>query len=400
MAFQDTDEWWRERRVLARKLLDLGKFQSAYQVVRAAALPANQNYRAESHFVPGWIALRYLNDPAVAGEHFAHIDEGSVNPIVVARACYWRGRAAEAAGENEKMGLEYGAAARHGTAYYGQLARARLGLARIELRSPPQPNLGESRAVADELVRAVDMLYSIGERELVVNFAAELAEQTVDSAPLVGLAELATLRNDARSMLQIGKTALARGFELDLYAFPKIGIPQHKPIGPEIDTSVVYSVARTESAFDQRDKSPANAVGLMQVTPEAGRDTARRFGVAYDWERMVSDPVYNTQMGEAELAALLREYSGSHILTFAGYNAGRGRVRQWIREHGDPRDPNVDAIDWVERIPLAETRNYVQRVMENLLVYRVRFDASSPMISDFDQHRGATREASGSPSQR
>jgi soluble lytic murein transglycosylase len=400
MAFQDTDEWWRERRVLARKLLDLGKFQSAYQVVRAAALPANQNYRAESHFVPGWIALRYLNDPAVAGEHFAHIDEGSVNPIVVARACYWRGRAAEAAGENEKMGLEYGAAARHGTAYYGQLARARLGLARIELRSPPQPNLGESRAVADELVRAVDMLYSIGERELVVNFAAELAEQTVDSAPLVGLAELAALRNDARSMLQIGKTALARGFELDLYAFPKIGIPQHKPIGPEIDTSVVYSVARTESAFDQRDKSPANAVGLMQVTPEAARDTAKRFGVAYDWERMVSDPVYNTQMGEAELAALLREYSGSHILTFAGYNAGRGRVRQWIREHGDPRDPNVDAIDWVERIPLAETRNYVQRVMENLLVYRVRFDASSPMISDFDQHRGATREASGSPSQR
>jgi soluble lytic murein transglycosylase len=400
MAFQDNDEWWRERRVLARKLLDGGKFQSAYQVVRAAALPANQNYRAESHFVPGWIALRYLNDPVVAGKHFAHIDDGSVNPIVMARASYWRGRAAEAAGENEKMSFEYGAAARHGTAYYGQLARARLGLARIELRSPPQPDSNEARATADELVRAADMLYSIGERDLVVNFSADLAEQTVDSASLVALGKLAAVRDDARSMLQIGKTALARGFELDFYAFPTIGIPQHKPFGPEVDSSVLYSVVRTESAFDQHDKSPANAVGLMQVTPEAGRDTAKRFGVAYDWSRMVSDPVYNTQMGEGELAALLREYSGSHILTFAGYNAGRGRVRQWIRERGDPRDPNVDAIDWVERIPLAETRNYVQRVIENLLVYRVRFGDSSPMIADFEKHRGVTQEASGLPSQR
>ena len=182
-------------------------------------------------------------------------------------------------------------------------------------------------------------------------------------------------------MLQIGKTALARGLALDPYAFPMIGIPQHSPIGHDIDRSVIYSVARTESAFDQGDKSPANAVGLMQVTPEAGRDTAKRFGVTYDWKRMVSDPVYNTQMGAAELSALLREYNGSHIMTFAGYNAGRGRVQQWVKQYGDPRDPNVDAMDWVERIPIAETRNYVQRVMENLQVYRVRFDPGTATMS-------------------
>ena len=397
MAFQETDEWWRERRVLARKLLDLGNFQSAYQVVRTAALPANPNYQAESHFVPGWIALRYLNEPAVASEHFAHIDDGSVNPIVMARACYWRGRAAEAAGENDKMRAEFQTAARHGTAYYGQLARARLGLVGIELRSPPQPLSNESPA--DELVRAADMLYSIRERDLVVNFATDLAHQTVDAGSLAALGELTLRRNDARAMLQIGKTALARGLGLDFYAFPTIGIPQHSPIGPQIDSSLVYSVARTESAFDQRDKSPANAVGLMQVTPEAGRDTAKRFGATYDWARMVSDPVYNTQMGSAELAALLREYSGSHILAFAGYNAGRGRVRQWVKQYGDPRDPNVDAIDWVERIPFAETRNYVQRVMENLLVYRIRFDAGSAMVSDFDQHRATTRAAASAAPQ-
>jgi soluble lytic murein transglycosylase len=115
----------------------------------------------------------------------------------------------------------------------------------------------------------------------------------------------------------------------------------------------------------------------MQVTPDAGRDTAKRFGVTYDWDRLVSDPVYNTQMGAAEIAALFNEYRGSYIMTFAGYNAGRGRVQQWVAQHGDPRDPGVDAVDWVERIPFAETRNYVQRVIENLQAYRARFDADA-----------------------
>jgi soluble lytic murein transglycosylase len=393
MAFQDTDEWWRVRRVLARKLLDLGKFQTAYQVARAAALPANENYRAEFYFMSGWIALRYLNDPATARMHFAHIDDGSVNPIVLARANYWRGRAAEAVGDTDEMRASYEAAARHSTAYYGQLARARLGLDRIELRAPQQADPADGLALPDELVRVVDMLYSLGERDVVVSFVADLAEESVDATTLAALAELTGRRNDARAMLQIGKTALGRGLALDLYAFPTIGIPEHKPVGLEIDRSVVYSVARTESAFDQHDKSPANAVGLMQVTPEAGRDTAKRFGVSYDWDRMVADPVYNAQMGAAELSALLREYKGCHIMTFAGYNAGRGRVQQWVKQYGDPRDPNVDAIDWVERIPFAETRNYVQRVMENLQVYRVRFDTGAPLISELDQHHGAAQEA-------
>ena len=122
----------------------------------------------------------------------------------------------------------------------------------------------------------------------------------------------------------------------------------------------------------------------MQVTPVAGRDTAKRFGVAYDWDRLVSDPVYNTQMGAAEIAALLKEYRGSYIMAFAGYNAGRGRVQQWVAQHGDPRDPGVDAVDWVERIPFAETRNYVQRVMENLHAYRARFfeaTAATPNVN-------------------
>src|SRR5258706_1063847 len=194
MALQDTDEWWRQRRVLARKLLDQGKFQNAYQVVRDAAPPANEYYRADSHFMPGWIALRYLNDPATARAHFAHIDDGATNPIVLARANYWRGRAAEAIGENDQMRASYEAAAGYPTAYYGQLARAKLGLDKIELRLPLQPDPVNVPPALDELVRAADMLYTLGERDVVLYFVTDLAEQSVDVAALVALGELTARR--------------------------------------------------------------------------------------------------------------------------------------------------------------------------------------------------------------
>ncbi len=397
MAQQDTDQWWRERRSLARKLMDQGKFLTAYQVIRPAAAPANEYYRADVHFMCGWIALRYLDEPASAREHFAHIDDGAANPIVLARANYWRGRAAEALGDKDAMKAGYEAAARYPTAYYGQLARARLGRDGIELRAPsPTLASADGAAPVDERVRAAEMLYEIGERDVVLYFVADLGEQSADVAVLEALGKLTGRRNDARAMLQVGKPALGRGLALDHYAFPIIGIPQHTQIAPEIERSVIYSVARTESAFDQRDRSSANAVGLMQVTPEAGRDTAKRFKVGYDWDRMVSDPVYNTQMGAGELSALLSEYKGNHIMTFAGYNAGRGRVRDWLKAFGDPRDPKVDPVDWVERIPLSETRNYVQRVMENLLVYRVRFEDGTAVAAKSEQ-RVVTQETNAAP---
>ena len=277
------------------------------------------------------------------------------------------------------MRAQYEVAARYPTAYYGQLARARLGIDEIALRPPPQ----SVNVDASEALHAADILYAIGERDLVLHFVSDLAEESSDAALIAGLGELTARYHDARAMLMIGRTALARGLPLDQYAFPDIGVPSYSPIGPEVDRCIVYSIARTESGFDQHDRSSANAVGLMQVTPAAGRDTAKRFGVAYNWDRLVSDPVYNTQMGAAEVAALLKEYRGSYIMTFAGYNAGRGRVQQWVAQHGDPRDPGVDAIDWVERIPFAETRNYVQRVMENLQAYRARFldaNAAAPNL--------------------
>ena len=390
MALQDTDEWWRERRSLARKLMDQGQFDTAYHVVRDAAMPASNHYRADFHFMCGWIALRYRNDPATARAHFIHIDDDSVDPIVLARARYWRARVAEALGEKDAMRAGYEAAARYPTAYYGQLARAKLDLNGIELRTPHPVS---DAARADERVRAADMLYTLGERDTVLHFVAGLAEQSNDVAVLAALAELTGRHNDARAMLQLGKLALARGLAFERYAFPTIGIPQFSPIAPAIERSILYSVVRTESAFDQKDKSSANAVGLMQVTPEAGRDTAKRFGVTYDWDRLVSDPVYNTQMGAAELSALLKEYTGSRIMTFAGYNAGRGRVRDWVKLYGDPRDSGVDAVDWVERIPFSETRNYVQRVIENVNVYRARFESAATASSQPDHVPVGSKEA-------
>ena len=384
MERQDTDEWWRERRLLARKLLDLGDAQIAYRVVREAAVPANPYYRSEYHFMAGWIALRFLNDPATASSHFAHVDDSSNDPIVLARAGYWRGRAAEAMSRPFEMRAQYEAAAAFPTAYYGQLARARLGHSQIAMFAQ-LPATGGARA---DLVHAADILYALGEFDLVLSFVSDFADTTTDVATLNALGELTAQYHDAQAMLALGKTALARGLPVEQYAFPEIGVPSYKPIAPPIDHCVIYAIVRTESAFNQADASPAKAVGLMQVTPEAGKDTAKRFGIAYDWKKLVSDPVYNTQMGAAELSALFKEYAGSYVMTFAGYNAGRGRVRQWVAQHGDPRDPNVDEVDWVERIPISETRNYVQRVMENLQMYSVRLGATVGTVEP-NLHRGA-----------
>ena len=389
---QDTDEWWRERRHLARKLLDFGDSQTAYRVVRDAAVPSNPYYRSEFHFMAGWIALRFLNDPATASTHFNHVDDGSSDPVVLARAAYWRGRTAEAANQSNEMRAQYQAAAAYPTAYYGQLARARLGHSQIAVLSPPQP-AGGARS---DVVHAADILYAIGEFDLVLSFVSDFAESSTDVATLTALGEVTGRHHDAQAMLALGKTALARGLPTERYAFPEIGVPSYKPIAPPIDHCVVYSVVRTESAFNQADTSPAKAVGLMQVTPEAGKDTAKRFGVSYDWKRLVSDPVYNTQMGAAEISALFKEYAGSYVMTFAGYNAGRGRVRQWVAQHGDPRDPNVDEVDWVERIPISETRNYVQRVMENLQMYGVRLGASVATVEP-NLHRAPSVERAPKP---
>jgi soluble lytic murein transglycosylase len=381
------NEWWIERRLLARKMLDVGEHRTAYLIARDAALPSRDIYKTEQEFTAGWIALRFLNDPAVAAQHFARIGVGSVNPTALARAGYWQGRAAEAAGRAQEARAAYLRAAEQSTSYYGQLARAKLGLPQIELAGVPRGR-GAERL---EIVRAVQLLYELHERDVAIPIFGDMGENG-DPDALAGLGELTARYGDARGMLLLGKAALNRGLPFDHYAYPINGIPPFKSIGPEVERSIVYAICRQESAFNQAVVSPAQAYGLMQVTPDAGRYVAKRAGVNFELNRMKTDPVYNAAMGAAELGGLLEDYRGSYILTFAAYNAGRGSVRKWIQRYGDPRDPKVDAVDWVEQIPFSETRNYVQRIMENLQVYRARFSGGSKLQIEADLRRGASLE--------
>jgi peptidoglycan lytic transglycosylase len=376
----DSEGWWVERRVLARNLLDIGDAWSAYLVVRDAAEPTKENSRVERHFMAGWIALRFLNDPATAAAHFARIQDASSHPTSLARSHYWLGRAAEAARRPDQARTEYQLAARSSAAYYGQLARARLGLRTLALAAPDK-RAGVERL---ELVRAVEILYALDERSLVIPLMADVGDKLDDVGALSALGELAERYQDARGMLQLGKAALARGLPLDYYAFPTVGVPRYSPVAPAIESALLFAIIRQESAFNPADLSSANAMGLMQVTPIAARDTCKRFSCTYDVKRLKNDTPYNLQVGAAEFAGLMQDYRGNYILAFAAYNAGRGRVREWIERFGDPRDPKVDPVDWVERIPFMETRNYVQRVMENLQVYRTLFGGNAPITIETD----------------
>ncbi len=385
----DPNQWWLVRRKLVRELLDDHKWQLAYRVARDSAAPRQDNWRVDKHFTAGWIALRYLHDPKTAAAHFSHIAGNTKNPHALGRAGYWQGRAAEAMGKRARAKAFYEKAAKYTITYYGQLARARLGLKDLGLIGPPKFTPQE-RALLDnlEIVRASELLYSLNERNMLASIFAEIGKSGTDVTGMAMLAEVAGKYGDGRTMLLLGKFAHGRGLPLDYYAYPTVGLPDYKPIAPPVGRAMVYSIARQESYFNQQVVSSAHAMGLMQVTPEAGRDTARRFHVTYSRTRLLKDPVYNIQMGAAELSWLYHYYR-SYLLTFAAYNAGFGRARQWIAAHGDPRDPNVDPIDWAERIPLAETRNYVQRIMENMQVYRARFGGSSKLLIEADLKLGA-----------
>jgi peptidoglycan lytic transglycosylase len=266
-----------QRQLVARKLLDLGDARMACEVADGAAPPDNENYRAEQHFTAGWVALRFLHQPAIALSHFARIADGVSNPITLARPFYWQRRAEEALGREQNARLYYEQSAQYPTAYYGQLARPGLGLDEVALRTLPQTP-AERQPL--ELARAFEILYAVDERDLVATMAADLGEKANDTAALAALADIATHHNDARPTLLIGMAMLGRGYSFERHAFPDFGAPSYQQIGPTVEPCVVYSIVRQESAFNPRVVSGTNAIGLMQITPDAARDTAKRFNAA------------------------------------------------------------------------------------------------------------------------
>uniref|UniRef100_A0A9E8CQE8 Lytic transglycosylase domain-containing protein n=1 Tax=Bosea sp. NBC_00436 TaxID=2969620 RepID=A0A9E8CQE8_9HYPH len=382
----DGDGWWEERRIIARKLLDAGQPQKAYEVASShGAEDAAERIEAEWH--AGFIALRFLKKPDVALKHFDAAAGIAETPISIARAAYWQGRAYEDLGKAEEAKAAFGKAAEQPVAYYGQLARAKLGLSGLPLRRTVAAGL-------DTLPghRAVRLLYRIGERDLATLMLNDLAQRLHTTEALEAIAAIARRETDARAQVGIGKAALQRGFPLDMTAYPVNGIPDFDVLGDPMERAIVHAIARQESAFDPAAMSGAGARGLMQMMPATARETARRAGLPFDWDKLGQDPLYAARMGAAHLNDLLKEWRGSYILTFAAYNAGSPNVKKWIAAYGDPRDPEVDAVDWVERIPFSETRNYVQRVMENLQVYRERLNQRTAYLIDHDLKRGGKRD--------
>jgi soluble lytic murein transglycosylase len=380
----DPDEWWTERRLIARKLLDKGDAATAWRIASEHAATGAEA-RIEAEFHAGWIALRFLNDPAKAAPHFARMAGIAATPLSLSRAFYWQGRAAEATpdGGEAARGF-YDRAAAWPATFHGQLARAKIGASAAALRAAPAESVGDKRAA---IVRVAELFYALGEKELAASLVSEAARGLAQAADMAALARVVARDRDARVSLMLGKLAGQRGFALDDLAFPVYGVPGFEPTAGAAPRPLVYSIARQESAFDVRAVSHAGARGLMQMMPATARKTAERAGVPFDESRLLADPSFNARLGAAHLGELLAENGGSYILTLAAYNAGGRRVKEWIAAYGDPRAPNVDPVDWIERIPFTETRNYVQRVMENLTVYQARFTGAATALTDADLRR-------------
>jgi soluble lytic murein transglycosylase len=374
-ALINPDKWWTERRMVARELLDLNEPKLAFEICEKAARPDEAAAQVDLDFHAGWIALRFLGDAPAAAKWFARAAESADTPLSIARAAYWRGRAAEAMNDVEDAALDYQSAASEPIAYYGQLAAARLGAKRLVLRAPVAVAEGGAR---DEAVRAAEALYRDGLDEFGTALAFEAAREWRDEAQMAAMAAVVKRYGEAATQLQFGKIATIRGYDFDAMAFPSRGVPAFVPLAHSADLASVYAVARQESEFLWRAASGAGAKGLMQILPATAASTARRAGVQYDPVRLIADPAFNTQLGAAFLGQVMEDIGGSPELAFAAYNAGPGRVAQWIAAYGDPRNGTADLVDWIERIPFDETRDYVQRVSENLGVYKQRLADDPP----------------------
>jgi soluble lytic murein transglycosylase len=361
--------WWQERRIHVRRALTAGHVSEAYAIASGHDLSEGAEY-AEAEWLSGWIALRFLNDPRQAGFHFAKMYGAVQFPVSSARAAYWSGRAAEARNDQAGARTWYEEAARHGLTYYGQLAVQNLGrAAHYALPKDPVPTAEERRQFGDnDLVRAAFLLGSAGGQKTIDSLIQKLAIEP-DRPGQVTLALALAERFGRRDLaVAAGKKAAQEGVHVVTHAYPLMEMPREFVT----DLALVLAVARQESQFNPEAVSPAGARGLMQLMPATAQRTAKSISLPYSEARLTEDSRYNTVLGSAHLAELLKSFNGSYVLSIAAYNAGEGRVRKWIKDNGDPRWAEVDEVDWVEQIPFEETRNYVQRVMEGIQIYRER----------------------------
>lgn len=377
--FDRPDRWWAERRLQVRRSLREGFITDAYRIAREHAMePGGADY-AEAEWTSGWIALRFLEDKSDALVHFERVHDAVSYPISVARAAYWAGRAAEAVNNDVAAREWYDKAATHGYTYYGQLAREKLAYGPL-LAFPrdPKPTVAETaRFRENELVRAARLLAALGHKKRITSFVLRLEDQAKTPGERELAAALAHSLDRPDLSVRVAKKAAQDGVTMVSRAHPLPVI--NGTSENEIEFALALAIARQESLFNPKAISPAGARGLMQLMPLTASKVARRLKISYNRSRLISDPDYNVRLGSAHLDELLRKFDGSYAMAIAAYNAGERRVNAWVRDNGDPRSADVDEVDWIEMIPFDETRNYVQRVLENVVVYRQRLAPPAPL---------------------
>ncbi len=374
------DLFWTEQRILASDLLEKNAPKTAYRLA-ARNVAQSKVKRLDAEFYAGWIALRKLGDAGTATRHFSRLLDLAGTPLSKSRGHYWLARAAARTGNSGKANKHLAAAARFDTTYYGQLAKQKLGKRSLSISKARPSRTDRARFPKYELVQAIAKLESAGHRRLARGFYRFLAKHLTKPGELALLAARAERAGDHQLSLQVGKNAFVRGFDVDSLAWPIGAIPRStRTTGAGLP--LAYAVARQESTFQVNARSHANALGLLQLLPTTAKRTARQIGVSYSRRRLVTDAAYNVRLGTAFLGQQMNRFGGSFILTFAAYNAGPGRAADWIKRYGDPRGRSLEfAIDWVEQIPFSETRNYVQRVMENYQVYKTRINGEGLTIN-------------------
>ena len=376
----DRAAFWAERNTLARRLLQDGDAKGAYALTDSPG-PLATEQELDAEFFAGFIALRRLNDPAAAMRHFIALGALSKSAITQARAHYWLGRAAAAAGKD--AGPDYRQASTWPTTFYGQLAAVALGdgsaaiAERIRALHDPAYTRDEVLAFTDhEVVRAAAMLAAWGDTHRARAFLLRMDELAADPADRALTARLAL-----RLGLPDTAVFVARRMGRDGLSLPEAGWPPAaEPPDQQVDPAVALGVIRQESSFDIGAVSPSGARGLMQLMPFTAQAVAKQVGVATSLVSLTSDPSHNMRLGTAYLRQMLDRFDGSLPLAIAAYNAGPHRVDQWLAENGDPRVGPIDMLDWIELIPFNETRNYVQRVLENVVIYRARRGETTPTL--------------------
>ncbi|WP_395022409.1 lytic transglycosylase domain-containing protein [Dongia sp.] len=383
------DKLWGEIENAARDALDEGSVSIAYRLAASHGSESGTAF-ADGEWLSGWIALRFLQEPDTAVRHFSNLYNGTSSVFSKARGAYWAGRAEEVRKNKKAADKWYKLASANLTVYYGQLAAMRLGTSTaLRIKVEPKPTTKETNAFdKQELVRVIRALNAIGVKERTRPFLVRLIQDADEKlADYRMLAILARQSDQDDLALMAAKNARQSGAEMADYLFPVISVPA----GGKVEPAFVLGLIRQESAFNAQAVSPAGAMGLMQLMPDTAKQMGKQLKVAkFKDSRLTSDPKFNITLGRAYLDKLVDRFGGSYVLATAAYNAGPNRVRQWMDTYGDPRQADTDVVDWIESIPFDETRNYVQRVMENLQVYRSRLTKGpSKLALDDDLRRAA-----------